>query len=129
MLKPIITAGLFCAALLVSQNSALAEAARPPSGVTGIVSLAPGCPGPQKKDEECVKPLAGKEVQLLLNGDKVVAKATTGEGGKFTIHAKPGKYSLKVVIDAMYPRCPTVDVKIHKRQLVGGNISCDSGMR
>ncbi len=100
-----------------------------PSGVTGIVSLSPGCPGPQSKDQACVKPLVGKEVQLIDNAGKVVGQATTADDGKFSIDAKHGKFKLKVVIDGMYPRCQMADVVIKKNSTATANISCDSGMR
>ena len=100
-----------------------------PSGVNGIVSLKPGCPGPQKKDEDCHKPLPDQSVQLVNSAGKVVASAKSDENGKYTLHAKPGKYSLKVVIDAYYPRCPMVEVQVRKHGLTDADIQCDSGMR
>lgn len=100
-----------------------------PSGVSGIVSLKPGCPGPQKKDDDCHKPLPDKPVQLIDAAGKVITSAMTDVNGKFTLHAKPGKYSLKVAIDALYPRCPTVEVRVRKRGLTEADVQCDSGMR
>ena len=100
-----------------------------PSGVSGMVALVPGCPGPQKKGEDCHKPLPGKSVQLIDSAGKVVASAISGEDGKFNLSAMPGEYTLKVVIDAYYPRCPTVGVLVRKESLVDANIVCNSGMR
>jgi len=100
-----------------------------PSGVSGMVALIPGCPGPQKKGEDCHKPLPGKPVQLIDSSGKVVASAISGDDGKFALRAMPGDYTLKVVIDAYYPRCPTVDVLVPKEGLAESNIVCDSGMR
>jgi len=100
-----------------------------PSGVSGVIALKPGCPGPQKKDDDCHKPLPEKTVQLVDSTGKVAASATSDANGKFVVNAKPGKYSLKVVIDALYPRCPQVEVQVRKHSMADADILCDSGMR
>ncbi len=129
MLKKRITGGLLLTALLSFQTTLFAETKATPSGVAGIVSLSPGCPGPQRKDQDCTKPVVGKVVELLDHKGKVVGKATTGDDGKFAINAKHGKYSLKVNVEAMYPKCPNVDVTIKRHAMTESNIACDSGMR
>ena len=129
MRKQIIFSGLSCALILSMQGAVFAESKAMPSGVTGSVGLSPGCPGPEIKDQPCTKPLAGKEVQLLNSAGKVVGKATTGDDGKFTINAKHGKYALKIIVDAMYPKCPMTEVTIKRHSITKTNISCDSGMR
>ncbi len=129
MLKNLITVGLFSVALLSFQTASSAEAKATPSGVAGMVSLSPGCPGPQRKDQDCTKPVVGKDVELLDRKGKLIGKATTGDDGKFTINAKHGKYMLKVNVEAMYPKCPNLDVTIKRHAMTDANISCDSGMR
>jgi len=129
MRTKIISTGLFCAAILALHSVAFAEAKTMPSGVSGIVSLSPGCPGPQLKDQPCIKPLVGKEVQLMNKAGKVIGQATTTDEGKFAINAKHGKYVLKAVVDAAYPRCQPVEVTIKRHSMTTTNMACDSGMR
>lgn len=127
--KQIVFVCLICAAIWSVCGIASATGKPVQTGVHGIVGLSPGCPGPQLKDQSCDRPLADKEVQLIDRAGKVVGKAITAEDGKFVIPARHGKYVVKVVIDALYPRCPTRDVTVRKRGLADANINCDSGMR
>ena len=101
----------------------------PTFNVSGNVALKPGCPGPEKKDDECHKPLPEKSVQLLSSAGAVVATTTTDIDGQFDLQAKPGNYSIKVVIDALYPRCPVVEIEVRKRGVTHAHVMCDSGMR
>lgn len=125
----IASTSLICGALLSSCTTTFAENKISPSGVTGVVSLSPGCPGPQIKDQPCFRPFAGKEVQLLDQAGKVVGQAITDGNGRFAIDVAAEKYALKVNVGAMYPRCPVVEVLVKDQVKVEANIVCDSGMR
>lgn len=129
MLQRINITALLGAAILLTSIESFAKAPAADTGVRGSVSLSPGCPGPQREDQACTKTLPGKEIQLLGGSGKVVAKSMTSDAGQFTIKARPGKYTLQIVSEAMYPKCQKVEVVITKHQIVESNISCDSGMR
>lgn len=120
---------LTCLAAFSAQEMVSATDGVVVSGVSGIVSLSPGCPGPQRQDKDCTKALAKKDIQLFDESGKMVGQATTGDNGQFTILAQPGKYNLRTVSEALYPKCRKLEITIEKNQMTNADILCDSGMR
>lgn len=110
--------------------AATPAAARLRSGVNGMVSQAPGCPGPQRIDQgPCVAPVGAVRVQLRKASGQVVASAVSAADGRFTLHAPAGRYLLHADIAGAYPRCADVAVTIRKGLLMQAELRCDSGMR
>jgi len=120
---------LFWGCCVLSACSALA-AAQPRSGVSGALSQAPACPGPQRIDQDaCVAPLAAARVQLRKAGGEVAASAVSAADGSFTLYAPPGRYRLRAEADGLYPRCEDAAVTIRKGRMARAELRCDSGMR
>jgi hypothetical protein len=120
---------LFGVCCLLSAASVLA-AAQPRSGVTGTLSQAPACPGPQRVDQEaCVAPVGGAKVQLLRSEGEVAASAVSAADGSFTLYASPGRYRLRAEVEGLYPRCEDIAVTIRKGRMARAELRCDSGMR
>ena len=107
-----------CAAALAAGN-----------GISGTVTVSPGCPGPQRVDQECVRPLGGVRVRLIdLAGQPVDAAQTSAEGA-FAIAVPPGSYRLEVVAEGRLPRCPPTTVIVEVGKTTTVKITCESGMR
>jgi carboxypeptidase family protein len=62
--------------------------------VTGTVTAAPGCPGPERVDSPCpARPVVGGRVELSA-GSRVVATATTDATGRFRVVVPAGQYRI-----------------------------------
>ena len=99
------------------------------SGVSGKVTLSPGCPGPQQQGRSCDKPLANRTIELVDQTGAVIATGTTAEDGSFVLHAASGAFKQRFVKQGLFPRCDRTPVSIQTGQLVHSDIACDSGMR
>ena len=99
------------------------------SGVQGSLMLSPGCPGPQVAGRNCTQILPDRTVELLDERGSVVARAATTADGGYRLQAAPGHYTLQVVRQGLYPRCPNMSVTIAAGSMANGSITCDSGMR
>lgn len=120
---------LFWVCGVLSAASGLA-AAQPRSGVTGTLSLAPACPGPQRIDQDaCVAPVGAAQVHLRKASGEVAASAVSAADGSFTLHAPPGRYRLHAESGGLYPRCEDAAVIIRKGRMARAELRCDSGMR
>lgn len=104
-------------------------AARMVTGVAGSVTLSPGCPGPQVSERNCDQVYRNKVIELLDNHGAVVANTTTSNDGAFSMQAPAGQYTLQVVKQGLYPRCPASPVTIVTGTMVQAALACDSGIR
>lgn len=102
---------------------------QPASGVAGSVTLSPGCPGPQLAGRNCDQVLPNRVIELLDAHGTAIANATTGTDGAFSMQATPGRYTLQVVKQGPYPRCPPLPVTIVAGAMAPATVACDSGMR
>jgi hypothetical protein len=98
-------------------------------GVVGKVTVSPTCPGPQRLDENCAKPLADARVLLIGPGGKTIAAAVTSPEGIFEIDAAVGTYRIEVATSLRFPRCPAAEVTVTAGARTHVNIECDSGLR
>ena len=114
---------LFAGCAAVNANDAV------PSGVSGIVTLSPARPGPQRAGQADGRPLAGHEIRLVGADGQFVGRATTADNGRFEIRAPAGRYELQVVVAGPYPRCDATPVSVRVGQMITIAVSCDSGMR
>lgn len=97
--------------------------------VSGSVTVSPGCPGPQRVDQECVRPLGGVRVRLIDLAGQPVDAAQTSTEGAFEIAAPPGGYRLEVLTEGRLPRCPPTAVIVEVGKTTTVKITCESGMR
>ena len=73
-----------------------AGGSRPPATVvlTGTVTAAPGCPGPQAQDSPCPgRPVRGARVEVYAAG-RLVAGTTTDASGRFRLAVPTGRYTI-----------------------------------
>ncbi len=120
---------LVVTSMLMAANLALATVRPGGSGVTGTVTVSPGCPGPVRPGKDCVAPLADAPVQLLNREGKSVAQTRTAADGSFRLQAPAGRYKLHMPIESLYPRCEPVPVQIRSGRWTEVKLGCDSGMR
>ena len=58
-----------------------------------------------------------------------VGQAPTDSDGSFVLPLPAGMYTLHVLHDGLYPRCPDTPVTIKDGEQTHVDISCDTGMR
>jgi Carboxypeptidase regulatory-like domain len=62
------------------------------SALTGLVVMAPTCPGPQAVDSSCPpRAVVNAQVTVLAGGQALVT-TTTDASGRFTVRLPPGSY-------------------------------------
>src|SRR5207244_5085437 len=99
----------------------------PPSGI-GLfrtVSAVPTCPV-ERPDHPCPPRPVSAEVDAR-QGARTVASATSDGQGAYRMSLAPGRYTLVVVTNSSFPRCPSVDVTVPSGPPVRADISCDTG--
>jgi hypothetical protein len=69
------------------------------------------------------------QVDAIDAGGQTAGSATTDGLGRFAISAAPGGYTLRVVINGPFPRCPDTPVTVTAGDPVTADISCDTGIR
>ena len=126
---PMLLTALVGALAWVGPVSASGASTAPVSGVWGRVTVAPSCPGPERPGQACVAPFAGAKLQLRTAAGELLRRASAADDGAFEIAAPPGRYSLQVEVDGLYPRCEPVPVRIVKGRRTRLKVECDSGMR
>jgi hypothetical protein len=93
---PLILVALVLAGCSVGQPGGGSTPSPNPAGVavTGTVTAAPGCPGPQRADTSCPpKPVAGARVEIEAGG-VLVASTTADASGRFRLVVAPGTYQI-----------------------------------
>ena len=63
------------------------------SGIRGMVTIGPTCPGPARPGQACTQPYAAVLVITKRDGTEV-ARVTSGDDGKFSIDLPPGDYTI-----------------------------------
>jgi len=108
-------------------------AAKPDSGVTGIVNLGPQCPVESSKDPCKDQPAAGVTVVVYrqIPGEayvagKEVARTTTAADGTFTVALAPGEY---VVTAKAGMSCELEDARVTQGRYAKVAVPCDTGIR
>jgi hypothetical protein len=100
------------------------------SGVSGVVTVTPARPGPQRAGAPGGKPLVGADVQIRDAGGAIVGRATTDADGAFRILAPSGEYQVHLDVQgAKFPRCGRQRVRVEAGRMAHLDLSCDSGMR
>lgn len=99
------------------------------TGVSGRISVSPGCPGPQRAGQSCDRPLAQHAIELSNAAGATIASTITDDDGRYVMHASPGAVVLKVVQQGLYPRCAPTSLHIETARMAQVDIVCDSGMR
>jgi hypothetical protein len=124
---------VLAAAAVVSAGCAQSGASAPANRaalvtVAGSVLGAPGCPGPVRLDSPCPpRPLGGTRVEAQ-RGAVVVASATTGSDGHFSLKLPPGAYRL--VATAAGTLHPTTSTRVTAvASPLNVTLTVDTGMR
>ena len=98
------------------------------TGVRGRVTAGPTCPV-ERPDQPCPpNPVHGR-VDVLDATGRTVADATTDDEGRYAISLPSGQYTLRVLSDGPFPRCPDTAVSVTEASPVTSNIDCDTGIR
>jgi hypothetical protein len=83
----------------------------------------------ERPDQPCPpNPVHGR-VDALDPTGRTVADATTDDDGRYAISLPSGQYTLRIVTDAPFPRCPDTAVSVTEGSPVTSNIDCDTGIR
>ncbi len=100
--------------------------------VTGVVTLSPTCPGPEKNppDPNCVPKGYAVSIDIMKSGTPGIIKTTSSNAnGVFNISLDAGTYTLYARSGSALPRCDGVTAVVKSGQITTANIYCDSGMR
>ena len=90
---------------------------QPPSGIKGTVILGPTCPvqgAPESFNpvpDACLTPYAAQMV-VLDDEQKVVARISSGNDGKFQVDVAPGDYVITPASSDSYPFAQSVSVTV-----------------
>jgi hypothetical protein len=68
-------------------------------------------------------------VAALDAGGQTVASTVTDNAGWYSLGLAPGDYTLVVVVNGRYPRCPATRVTVSSIGPANANILCDTGIR
>jgi hypothetical protein len=68
-------------------------------------------------------------VDALDPAGRTVADVMIDDVGRYAISVPPGQYTLHVVTDGPFPRCPDTAVSVTGISPVTGDIDCDTGIR
>ncbi len=100
------------------------------SGISGVVTVTPARPGPQRAGAPGGKPLVGADVQIRDAGGAIAGRATTDADGAFRILTPSGAYQLHLDVQgAKFPRCSRQNVQVEAGRMAHVDVTCDSGMR
>lgn len=100
-----------------------------PSGVRGIVLAGPQCPVESATSPCPDEPLAGVEVDVLVDNE-VVAKAETDADGRFEIELEPGEYVIEALVQDSGPMFGRpISVTVPEERFVEITVPVDTGIR
>lgn len=124
----------FCPILLLAvvlAACAPATASAPPgTGIRGTVTVGPTCPVEQVDEPPCVAPLAASLVVTSAEDGSVVARASSGADGTFSVDLPPGDY---VIVPEPggdgFPFGKPVDVTVEVGAYTQVEVAYDTGIR
>lgn len=99
------------------------------SGIEGLVTVGPACPGPVRADRACPEAPYQATFTVLDGAGQVVARFETDAGGHFRVDLPPGVYTLRPETTGAYPRAADQDVTVNAGQFTLLQIKFDSGIR
>jgi hypothetical protein len=105
-----------------------AGAQRSESGIEGLVTLSPTCPGPQRAGQVCEQPYQAT-ISVLDQRGNVVTRIRSGADGRFRVVLAPGSYTLRPESPGALPRAGELAVTVTAGQFTRVDIRYDSGMR
>ena len=97
-------------------------------GVRGQITAGPTCPV-QRADQPCPpNPVAGR-VDALDSTGHTANSAKADSTGRYAMSLPPGGYTLRVVTDGPFPRCPDTPATVTQGPPSTVDIACDTGIR
>ncbi len=98
------------------------------TGVRGRITAGPTCPV-ERPDQPCPpNPVHGRVDAVDATG-RTVAGASTDDAGRYATSLPSGQYTLRVLTDGPFPRCPDTAVTVTEGSPVTSDIDCDTGIR
>jgi len=106
------------------------------SGIFGVATIGPTCPGPQRIGQVCEKPYQGTiaigtQVQTQSNtGEfKEIKRITTNSDGRFRVSLPPGDYVAKRLDSPMLYGLAKTSIRVDAGRFSEVNILFDTGIR
>ncbi|HVM29268.1 MAG TPA: hypothetical protein VM305_00655 [Candidatus Limnocylindrales bacterium] len=104
----------------------------PPSGIRGVVILAPTCPISDEPDPlnpvPCLTPYAAQLV-ILDSDNGVAARMGSGEDGRFEVDLPPGDYVITPLGGDPFPMAQPLAVTVVAGEYAEVEINYDTGIR
>lgn len=97
------------------------------SGVRGTVTAGPAC-GAEEVGKPCPPIPVQATVEAVARG-RVAGRGATDAAGAYAISLPPGRYTLRLAGNSIYPRCPETEATVAAGGPVTVDISCDTGIR
>ncbi len=95
--------------------------------VHGIVTAGPTCPVEQS-GANCTRPVEAT-IDARSAAGSTVGWTRSDASGRYLIRLSPGDYTLFVVTDSRWPRCPEKPVTVRFDRGTRADIACDTGIR
>jgi hypothetical protein len=84
----------------------------------------------QRVGDPCLpRALPAVDVTALDPGGHTIASTSTDNGGSYSLGLPPGDYTIMVVVNGRYPRCPATKVTVNAAGPANADIACDTGIR
>jgi hypothetical protein len=99
------------------------------SGIEGIVTEGPMCPGPTRIGNPCPDQPYQTTITILDTQGKQLAQVQTDDTGHFKIQLKPGTYTLHPEPGRPFPVAPDQSVVIEDDQYTRVTVIYDTGIR
>ncbi len=104
----------------------------PPSGISGLVILAPTCPISEEPDPlnpvPCLTPFSAQLV-ILDQDNGVAARVTSDADGHFEVTLTPGEYVITPLGGDPFPMAQPLAVTVVAGEYVEVEINYDTGIR
>jgi hypothetical protein len=123
-LRSIVTVALVATYIGFAQSES-----SPPTGIEGVVTVAPIWPGPIRRGDERPNSAPFANITLVAKSDSGAKKSfTTNDVGRFRVSLDPGHYVVALENGGI-TRCGPFDVDVRAGMMTQVNWGCDSGMR
>jgi hypothetical protein len=98
------------------------------SGIEGLASLGPTCPGPQRQGQICERPYEAT-ITVVDRQGRQVTQVRAAADGTFRVQLAPGAYTLRPESPGLLPRASEQQVTVEPGKLTRVAIHYDTGIR